>query len=338
MGNANTYGDISPRTAAYAAKQLLERGQYLMVTERFGQGKPIPKKSTKVIKFRRYESLPRADAPLAEGIPPAGRKATYTDYNATLEQYGDSVEISDVIQDTHEDPVLMEYIDICGEQMAETVEVVRIAVLKAGTNVFYAAGVESRALVDSPPVISDLHKIYRSFMSYKAKPFTKIIAASAKVSTAPVESGFFVMGSTDLDADIRGLPGFIKAAEYSQSGSALSGEIGSVNQFRFILTPLFEPWLASGLSGSTYLTGGTSGTGQADVYPLIFVAMDSYGSVTLQGKNAVKPAVLNPNVPRGGDPLGQKGFVSWKTYQTAIILNHFWIGRLECGATASPST
>ena len=36
------YGDISPRTAAYAAAQLLKRALPLMVTERWGQAKPLP--------------------------------------------------------------------------------------------------------------------------------------------------------------------------------------------------------------------------------------------------------------------------------------------------------
>ena len=84
-----TYGDISPRTAGYAAKKLLERGQYLMVVERFGQSDPQPKNATKTRKFRRYESLLRATAPLAEGIPPAGQKLTFTDIDCVLEQYGE---------------------------------------------------------------------------------------------------------------------------------------------------------------------------------------------------------------------------------------------------------
>jgi len=340
MGNTNVYGDISPRTAAFAAVQLLERGQHGLITERFGQAKPIPKKSTKTVKFRRYESLPRATAPLAEGIPPAGRKLFSTDVTAALEQYGDSVEITDVIQDTHEDDILKESMDLCGEQAAETLEVIRIAVLKAGTNVFYAGGsVTSRATVLSPPVIGDFHRIYRHFRKYKAQMISKIVKASPMISTAPVEEAFFCMGSTDLDADIRGLAGFIKAAEYSDSNKALPHEIGSVNQFRFILTPLFEPWLAASTNAtsSTYLSNGISTTGYPDVYPLIIVAQNAYGIVPLQGQNAVKPTVLNPNVPRGGDPLGQLGWVSWKTMQTSAILNHNWIARLECCATAVPT-
>lgn len=139
MSNTTTYGDISPRTGGIAKTRLLKRGQHMMVVERFGQVDPQQKNKTKIAKWRRYNSLARATAPLAEGIPPAGQKLTYTDVTAALEQYGDSVEITDVIADTHEDPVLMETMDLCGEQAAETIEELRINVLKAGTNVYKCA-------------------------------------------------------------------------------------------------------------------------------------------------------------------------------------------------------
>lgn len=339
MGNLNTYGDISPRTAAYAAVQLLERGQHDLVTERFGQAKPIPKKHTKSVKFRRYESLARATAPLAEGIPPAGRKATKTDVTATLEQFGDLVELTDVIMDTHEDNVLQEYMTICGEQAAETVEVVRIAIMRAGTNVFYANNAAGRSTVNSPPLRSDMRRIYRYFRKHKARTIGQIIKASAKISTEPVAPAYFVLGSTDLDADIRGMEGFIPVEQYSKSDEALPAEIGKVDQFRFILTALFESWEATGTAGTTYLSGGAAVTSSTscDVYPLIVIAANSYGIVPLQGQHAVSPAVINPTRVSHSNPLGQSGFVSWKTMQTAAILNHNWLARLEAAATAIPS-
>lgn len=333
------YGDISPRTAGFAAKKLLERGQYLMVCERFGQSDPQPKNATKTRKFRRYESLLRASAPLAEGIPPAGQKLTFTDIDCVLEQYGDAVKITDVIEDTHEDPVLDQTMKICGEQIAETVECLRINVLKAGTNVFYANGVASRALVTAAPSRGDFRKIYRSFKRLKGKEISEIIKASPLISTEPVRSAYFAMGHTDLDADIRGIAGFIPSENYSSSEKALEGEIGSIEGIRIILTALFEPWLAAGVAGTTFLSGGVqvSGATACDVYPLIVVARDAYAIVPLQGKEAVTPAVINPNTPSKSDPLGQVGYVSWKTYQTACILNQNWIARLECAATANPN-
>jgi len=338
MSNITKYDDISPRTRGYVARKLLERGQFDLVTERFGQAKPIPKKNTKTIKFRRYTSLPRATAPLAEGVPPAGRKLVYTDIDATLEQYGDFVELSDVVLDTHEDSLLTETAELCGEQAGETIEVVRISIIKGGTNVFYANNASGRSTVNSPPLRSDLRRIYRSLKNNKAKTISKIVKASAKISTEPVSPAFFALGHTDLKADIEDMEGFVPVAQYSNSDRAVMSEIGKVDEFRFVLTPLFEPWETAGTSGTTYLSGGeiVSSSASCDVYPLLIVAANSYGIVPLQGMHAVTPMVVNPKA-QVGDPLAQKGFVSWKMYQTAVILNQNWLARLECAATAIPS-
>src|SRR5574338_493255 len=104
----NVYGDISPRTAAFA-----------------------------VAKFLRYEALPLATTPLVEGVTPQGKKITYSDVTATLNQYGDFVTYSDVIQDTHEDNVPDQIAEIISEQAAQTIETIRFNIFKAGTNVFY---------------------------------------------------------------------------------------------------------------------------------------------------------------------------------------------------------
>ena len=48
-----SYGDISPRTAAYAEKELLKRGLPFLVLEKFGQAKTLPEASSKVIKWQR---------------------------------------------------------------------------------------------------------------------------------------------------------------------------------------------------------------------------------------------------------------------------------------------
>jgi N4-gp56 family major capsid protein len=77
----------------------------------------------------------------------------------------------------------------------------------------------------------------------------------------------------------------------------------------------------------------TTGT-SADVYPVLFVARDSYGVVSLKGKEAVQMMVLNPNMPRGGDQLGQRGSVGWKALHTAVILNQLWMVRAEVAVPA----
>lgn len=331
------YGDISPRTAAFAVKELLERGQQLMVLERFGQVDPQGKNKTLTRKYRRYNPLPLATSPLVEGVTPAGHRLTYTDITCTLQQYGDLVQITDVIADTHEDPVLQEAMQLCAEQAAETVEVIRYNHLRGGTNVVYAGGAVSRAAVVDPPARGDLRLIVRGFRRAKARPISRIIAPTPNVATQPVAEAYFAIGHTDLDSDIRNMSGFVPAENYSNVNERLPGEIGKVENIRFILTPLFEPWLMAGGNTSTMLTGGGPGEGPADVYPILVIARDAYALVPLQGANAITIAVSNPGKPAPGDELGQRGFVSWKTYQTAVILQDLWLCRYEVACTAIPS-
>jgi N4-gp56 family major capsid protein len=334
-----TFGDISPRTAGYASRELLKRGAINVVTDRFGQAKPLPKNSGKTISFRRYNSLATATAPLAEGVTPTGQKLTYSDVTATLDQYGDMVHITDVIQDTHEDPVLNEAIKLCAEQIQETIESIRIARLKGGTTVFYAGGVvTTRATVNSTITRGDLRRINRYLQKYKGKVISNIVKAGPYIATEPVAPAYFALCHTDLDSDIRNLNGFVEVEKYSNSDKAQPFEIGKCENIRFICTPYFTPWVSGGASSDAFLAGGVapSSAASCDVYPILIIAQDAYGIVPLQGENAVSPTVLNPNKPDKSDPLGQKGFVSWKMWQTVAILNESWLVRLECAATANP--
>jgi N4-gp56 family major capsid protein len=337
--NFNAAGDIGYRSTGKVKKRLLRRGNYKMVAAKFGQAFTQGKGNTLTGKWRRYENFPTAEAPLQEGITPPGRKLAKTDVTSTLQQYGDWAELTDVIFDTHEDDVPKETVNLCGDQMGETVEVITIATLKSGSNVFYANNAGSRSAVNSPPLAGDFKRIERSLSSNKAEHITSMIKASHRISTEPVDPAYIVMGHTDCKADLENMEGYVPVRNYADSAKMLHPtEVGSLGSFRFCLTPLFEPWLAAGTSGTTYIANGgiPSSATSADVYPLIIVGKDAYGVVRLQGQDAVKPAVVYPK-PVVGDELAQRGFVSWKIYYTSVILNSNWCARYEVAATALPS-
>lgn len=339
--NFNSSGEITFRGTGLVKKRLLKRGNYKLVAAMFGQAFTQPKHATLTAKWRRYENFPTAEAPLAEGITPAGRKLSKTDVTATLQQYGDWAELTDVLFDAHEDDLPMETVSLCGDQMGETIEVVTIAVQKSGSNVFYANNAGSRAAVNSPPLAGDFKRIERSFATNKAEWITQRIAASQKVSTEGIDPSYIVFGHTDCKADIENMEGFTPVKNYGAVNKMVHpAEVGSLGAFRFILTPLFAPNLAAATSsgGTTYLSNGAipSSSSYPDVYPLIACAQNAYGTVRMQGMNAVKPAVVRPKA-QVGDELGQRGFVSWKTYYTTVLLNSAWIARYEVAVTALPS-
>jgi N4-gp56 family major capsid protein len=339
--NVTTSGDISQRTAVQAAAGLLKRAQFILVVERFGQAKELQKNHGTVMKFRRYEALRRATAPLAEGVTPEGQKLTYTDYTATLEQYGDRLPLTDVVADTHEDPVLQEMQGLLADQAAESIEVARFNVLKGGTNVFYAGAATTRESLAATISRGDLRKVERHFGRYGGKEIGEIVKATAMVATEPVAPAYFAICHTDMRPDIKGINDFTPAEKYSSAEKALPGEFGKAEETRFIATRLLEPWQAAATDATStnwlVNTAVPSTAGYPDVYPVIVLAKDAYGIVRLQGMNSVQMYVVNPNKVAHGNELAQIGFASWKTWNCCVILNQNWIARIECLCTANPS-
>ena len=322
------YGDITPRTAAYAAVELLKRAMPYLVLEKFGQAKSLPGNKTQSMKFRRYNSLGLRTTPLVEGVTPASEKMTATDITATLAQYGGLVEITDVIADTHEDPVLQEAIAVSGEQAAKTVETLRYNVLKACTNVFYANSVAGRTSVASVITRTDQRKIVRALERQEAQFVTNIVKSTPSFNTESILPAFVGVTHVDLTSDIRGLTGFTSVADYG-GAKGWESEVGACEDVRYIKSTIFKPYEGGGAATTTMLATA----GSCDVYPVMFFAKDAYGMIALKGKYAITPIVINP-VPSKSDPLGQRGSVSWKTMQTTVILNDAWMAVLECAATS----
>ena len=339
------YGDISPAVAAYAVVRMLKRAQPLLQLERFGQTYVIPQNNTQTAKFRRYFLsgstgtagsgsgafyAPVATTPLVEGVTPAGSTIANQDYTATLAQYGDYVTITDVVLDTHTDNVLQEVTDILGERAAETVEVLRFNVLKAGTNVFYANNVAGRSSVVAAISLADQRRVSTALNRQNAKKITSVVSSTQDQNTKSVEAAFMAVCHPDCETDLRSISGWKPVADYGPHTSPMEGEIGSLEQVRYLTSTVIAPFAdAGGAKGAMRSTSGTN----ADVYPILYFARDAYGIVPLKGKSAMTPMVVNPK-PAPGDPLAQRGTVGWKLWTTTIILQDAFMARLEVAATA----
>ena len=346
MSNMITYGDISPRTAAFVMRDLLKRAMPYMVIEKFGQAFVIPLHNTKTAKFRRYYLTgatgaagngnpaqafftPLALTPLLEGVTPTGNKLSSSDYTVQLNQYGDFVVITDVVEDTHEDPILQEATGIMAEQAAMTVETIRFNILKAGTNVFYANG-GARTAVNTPITTAIQRQITTSILRQNGKMITSVVKSTPDYRTEPVEAAFIALHHPDMETDIRSMTGFIPTKQYGAT-TPYENETGAVERVRYLSSTIVAPW--PDIGGAKGLMRSTTGT-LADVYPVLFIARDAYGTVVLKGKDALTPIVHNPGSSGSSDPLNQRGTVGWKAWQAAVILQDAYLVRGEFAATA----
>jgi N4-gp56 family major capsid protein len=337
---SNNYGDLGVQAGVYAEKKMLEHAEPILVLNKLGDHKPMPKNASKVIRFRRPQPLPLATTPLTEGVRPAGTNFRYDRFNATLQQYGDWMPITDIVHDLHEDPVGSDMSRMAGEQAAETIEMIAYGELIGGTNVIYGNGT-ARNQVNAPLNLGHVRNAVRTLLSARAKRITTILSGSVMIGTAPVEAAFVAVCHTDIIASVRNMKGFTPVAEYGQRKVLCPEEVGSVEDVRFIASPLFNPWVnAGGAKGSGATEAiSTSGTA-ADVYPVLFMGQHAFGHIALKGNKeaggAIKPMVRNPGSPSHGDELGQLGSVSWKTYYTCKILNDLWMLRVEVAALKTP--
>jgi len=350
MANVVQYGDISPRTAAYVVKDLLKRAIPYMCIEKFGQSYPIPLNSTRTAKFRRYFLsgatgsagngnpaqaffTPLSLTPLLEGVTPAGLKLGFQDYTVTLAQYGDYINITDVVEDTHEDPILSEATQILSESAAQTFEAIRYNVLKAGTNVFYGTddGSPTRAEQKTPISLDLQRKITTALNRQNAKFITSVVSSNTNFRTEPVEAAYIALIHPDCETDVRKMAGFIPTKQYG-TVTPFENEIGAVERVRYLTSTVFTPFPNAGAAVASDGMRSTGGSNN-DVYPMLFLARDAFGIVPLRGRDSLTPMVVNPK-PAAGDPLGQRGSVGWKAWQAAIILQDAFMVRAEVTATA----
>ena len=327
----STSPGVSQRTNVYAERTMLKHAGPIRVLEKTGPlTKTMPKNKSTIIKFRRPVPFEAATTPLQEGVTPSPTGFRYEDVSGELQQYGDISVVTDVIEDTHEDPVLQDVSVQHGENIGRTMEALDYAVLRGGTNVFYANG-SLRTDVNTPLALAKLRAVKRTLVAQKAMKITQKLASGPDYATFPIEASYVIVGHSDLESDIRNLPGFKTVAEYAARNVISEYEIGSCEDFRFLLSADLEPFAdAGGAKGAMVSTTGTS----ADVYPLLAFGKEAWGQVALRGQGAIEASIIPVGQKTKDDPLAQRGYVGWKGWHLSLILNQLWMARLEVACTA----
>jgi N4-gp56 family major capsid protein len=327
------YGDITPRTAAYAVDKMLERAQPQMNMARFAVVTTVPKGKTKVVKWRRYSRLAATTTALTEGTTPTINNLTSTDVTATLAQYGQVIGLTDVILDTHEDPILNEFAMSLGETAGQTQEMIIYNAIKAGTQVQYSNG-SARNTLNTAINSTVARKAIRQLKQQDTKALTSMLNATDGVGTVPIPPSYICFCHPNVEMDLQNTTnfasGFTRVQQYGTFKPLSDAEIGSFENIRFVSSTLYTPLADSGSATLNGMLGGTN----VDVYQSIIVGKDAFATVNLAGTgNGLTPMVVNPK-PSISDPLAQRGTVGFKMYSVAAILNDAWMTRIEHGVTA----
>lgn len=338
--SGNNYATQAQRIGRYKG-EILKHAVPQEVLGRVGASskKRIPKNVGDTIIFRRW--LPKGatstnpniwnvqptDHLLVEGETPNADQILAQDIVVTLKEYGVLYRFSNRVVDMNEDEIPMEMKRLCGERMGLLMEMIRYGVLKAGTNVYRAGNVSSRALVNALVSANLLRNVARGLSSNRAVKITNILSASPDIGTQPVEAAFIAVCHTNLEADFRSqLATFIHVSEYGNRKPVHPNELGSWEQFRFVTSPELNPYLLAGATATanTRLANGvpnSAGSELCDVYPILVLSEECFGDVMLRGVEGWDVTMIPAGQKTKDDPLGQRGYVGASTYMAVVRLN-----------------
>lgn len=301
--NTNTTLDsgLSVENKTHYDMTLIDEAAPQLVHDQFGQKKPIPKGGGKKIEFRKFASLPKALTPLTEGVTPDGKKLNASKIESEIGFYGDYVVMSDVLDLTAIDPVVVEATKVIGRQAGLTLDTITRNILHSGTNVYYApkaggAAVESRSALDNTCLLT--------------VDVVRRVAAIMKKNNAPKINGSYVAiihpyAAYDLMSD----KDWQYPHQYKDTDNIYEGEIGKIAGVRFVET-----------SEAKIYEGGVFGT--------LFIADGAYGVTEITG-GGLETIIKQKGSAGTADPLNQRSSVGWKASKTAEILVDAYLMRVE---------
>lgn len=306
---ANTYTTLTAEQATFYNRTLLSRLVPDLFYAKYGQKKPMPRRQGDKVNFRRFNSLPAATTPLSEGVTPAGSNLSVTAVVATVDQYGDYVEISDKLDLVGIDPVLTETAQVLGEAAALTVDtLVRDEVIH-GTNVQYAGGrADTNAITAADVLTGDEVK--------------KAVRTLRKANAKPLESGYYVgIIDPDMAYDLMNDPLWQDVSKYNGGEAILKGEVGKLHGVKFVQTT------------NTHVHTNTAST-PVEVHDALILGKDAYGIVDVASGS--KPEMIVKDFGSAGtaDPLDQRATAAYKLMFCAKRLNELCMCRIECAVSA----
>ena len=190
--------------------------------------------------------------------------------------------------------------------------------------------VTTKATVAAVVDYDDLMTLSIALDNNKTPRQTKIISGSRMTDTKTVMGGRVMYIGPDLIPLVRKMKGidtgsavgsgFIGVEKYADATTILNGEIGSVDQFRFVVVPEMQFSQKGGASA-------------ADIYPMLCVGDGAFTTIGFQtdGKSLKfttthkKPGKETADV---NDPYGEKGFYSIKWYYGFMALRPERLGIL----------
>lgn len=311
--NTNTTGStgLSNENKTYYHDTLIDNAEPYLVHDQFGTEINIPEHGGKTVEVRYFDVLAKNTTALTEGVTPDGNTLTMGVKTASIAQYGDYITMSDVLNMTAIDPILVQATKAMGSQAGRSLDTITRDVITAGTNVMYAPKVSGGTVT---PITA------RANLDADCKLTPDVIlkaAAQLEANLAEPINGSYVAIIHPLAAyDLIRSSEFIEWHKYAQPGELYKGEIGMIGNVRFVKST--EAKIVDNNGVAVFIT--------------MVLGRDAYATTYATGlglEHIVKP------LGSGDDPLNQRCTAGWKATKTAIRLKEQNMIRIESAGAFS---
>ena len=344
-------GSLSAEMKTFYEDTLIDNAEPKLVHDQFGDKYPIPKNNGKTIEFRKYAALPKALTPLTEGVTPTGNNLSVSTKEATINQFGDYIKLSDMLQLTTIDDNVVQSTKLLGSQSGRTLDTITREIVNAGTNVIYADKADGSEVLSRKALTLDselsVDTIFRAVAQLKSMNADGISGGEFVAIIHPFVS-YALMRSDD----------WVSIHQYKNPENIYQGEIGTIGGVRFVESTEAKIFAEDGcpefyaltkdtkfVAGKTYYTKSSETYSAASVTPGNSVTADTYYekhytaifSTLVIGAHAYAVTDVTggglehiiKQLGYGDDPLNQRSSVGWKATKTAEILSDEYMVRIE---------
>ena len=218
--SSSVLAGLTPEIKEYYSQYLIKSVGPNLVYAQFGDKEKLAPSHGMTIEWRKWNDFAKATTPLTEGVTPEPSRLSVNPIRKTLNQYGDWTPVTDRLQLTAIDRVIVEITEKHSENAKLTLDTItREDLITGTTNAEFAGGVDYIYELKSVLTVADVAKM----------------ATYLKNNNAPKFDGSYVaIIHPSVAYDIITSDKWIDVVKYSDSTRIFNGEIGKLYGVRFV--------------------------------------------------------------------------------------------------------
>ena len=272
-------------------------------------------------------------------------------------RYGEMLDYTDEVTMFSEDAIQVHYREELGRLANRRAEDLIQLDMLATTTIQFVGTATALAEVgqDTTTVASDdadslttfdmVRLMTKRLVRNRAQKNTTIVTGSTKIGTTPINKAFYAIIGPEikygLETVVKGTVAangtteyaYIPAYKYAAATNLAEGEVGTMNDVRFIESESALVYSGAGAVvpqnyvGELAASGGTDNTSATpgdrdnfDVFPMLFPTKGSFATVGLKGNGKIKFNSQAPSKIELANPYGTNGFFSYNMWYAGIII------------------